>query len=120
MMDTTYITPLLGILTVLVGIIGWSVRFVIVLIRALRDDLKEYVRRETCRAHREAIERQIDEIRVLLKFGRRYGDSALSEVLRWFNNSMERDSFEESLNKAKQHIPTPPADCSGACKTETE
>ena len=98
MSDSTFM-DVLGIVTpILVTAVGWSVRLVINQIRALREDLKEYVRRETCRAHRNAIEREIEEMRSFLKFGRRVGDGALNELVKTFNEHMEREDM-------------PPCDC---------
>lgn len=90
MSDSTFMDVLSIVTPILVTAVGWSVRLVINQIRALREDLKEYVRRETCRAHRGSIEREIEEMRHLLKFGRRVGDGALAEMVKTFNDHMER------------------------------
>lgn len=90
MSDGTFMDVLSIVTPILVTAVGWSVRLVINQIRALREDLKEYVRRETCRAHRGSIEREIEEMRHLLKFGRRVGDGALAEMVKTFNDHMER------------------------------
>lgn len=90
---------------IIVGLVGIGIRIVINLIRSLREDLKEYVRRETCRAHREAIAREISDIRNLIKFGRRQGDGALTELINAFNERMHRVEQEE---QAEQKNNTPP------------
>lgn len=90
MSDGTFMDVLSIVTPILVTAVGWSVRLVINQIRALREDLKEYVRRETCRAHRGSIEREIEEMRHLLKFGRRIGDGALAEMVKTFNEHMDR------------------------------
>ena len=91
MMSDNAFMQILSIVTpILVTAVGWSVRLVINQIRALREDLKEYVRRETCRAHRTALERELEEMRNFLKFGRRIGDGALTDLVKTFNEYMER------------------------------
>jgi hypothetical protein len=53
-----------GALTpVALAIIGWGVRLVWSEIKALREEQREYVRQETCRVHRELMQRQIDDLR---------------------------------------------------------
>lgn len=96
MTDGTFMDVLSIVTPILVTAVGWSVRLVINQIRALREDLKEYVRRETCRAHRGSIEREIEEMRHLLKFGRRVGDGALAEMVKTFNEHMDRQEQDDA------------------------
>ena len=91
MNDNTFLDILSVVTPILVTAVGWSVRLVINQIRALREDLKEYVRRETCKAHRSAFERELEDMRNLIKFGRRTGDGALTELVKTFNENMGRE-----------------------------
>lgn len=43
--------------------VGWGVRLIWSEIRSQRAELREYVRRETCKAHREHVQRQLDALR---------------------------------------------------------
>ena len=107
------IWPLLAILTtILLTAVGWGIRAVLARVNRLdektehifaevirkmdanrneiRDYLREYVRRETCRAHREAIHKELDDIKAHLKFGRRYGDNIYTDMVKHFNGLMNR------------------------------
>jgi len=94
-----------------VGAVAIGTRIIINMIRSLREDLKEYVRRETCRAHRGSIEREIDELRHMLKFGRRVGDGALSELVKTFNDHLERADLEDAERADAVRS------CGGSCHT---
>ena len=48
---------------VAVAVAGWGIRLIWFEIRQLRNEQKEYVTRETCRTHRENIERQLRELK---------------------------------------------------------
>lgn len=95
MNDSTFLDILSVVTPILVTAVGWSVRLVINQIRALREDLKEYVRRETCAAHRgtlqdkmmqlwrhdevfarrlESLERRMENISGAVRYGRRAED----------------------------------------------
>lgn len=61
---TVDIMDILQILTpVAVAIVGWGVRLIWGEIKAQRAELREYVRQETCKAHRADIHRQIEALR---------------------------------------------------------
>lgn len=47
---------------VVISIVGWGVKQVYNEIRAQRQELREYVRQETCKAHREHFQRQLDAL----------------------------------------------------------
>lgn len=54
----------LQILTpVAVGIVGWGVRLIWGEIKSQRAEMRELVRNETCKAHREHIQRQLDMLK---------------------------------------------------------
>ena len=94
MTESQFLNGVIIMTPILVGAVGWSVRLVIAQIRALREDLKEYVRRETCRAHRDSIGREIMEIKSVIKFGRRSGDKVLSELIALYNKHMDKTESE--------------------------
>jgi len=55
---------ILQILTpIAIAIVGWGVRLIWSEIKAQRAELREYVRQETCKAHRADIHRQIEALR---------------------------------------------------------
>lgn len=55
---------ILQILTpIAIAIVGWGVRLIWSEIKALRAEQREYVRQETCKAHRADIHRQIEALR---------------------------------------------------------
>ena len=108
------IWPLLAILTtILLTAVGWGIRAVLARVNRLdektehifaeviskmdanrneiRAYLREYVRRETCRAHREAIHKELDDIKAHLKFGRRFGDNIYTDMVRHFNELLKRE-----------------------------
>lgn len=61
---TVEIWDVLQILTpIAVGVVGWGVRLVWSEIKSWRDELREYVRQETCKAHRADIQRQLADLR---------------------------------------------------------
>lgn len=61
---TVEIWDVLQILTpIAVGIVGWGVRLIWSEIKSWRAELREYVRQETCKAHREHIQRQIEALK---------------------------------------------------------
>jgi hypothetical protein len=61
---TVEVWDVLQILTpVAVGIVGWGVKLIWSEIKAQRAELREYVRQETCKAHRADIHRQIETLR---------------------------------------------------------
>lgn len=47
---------------VLIAVVGFFARLILGEVRAQRAEMKEYVRQETCRAHREHIQRQLDTL----------------------------------------------------------
>ncbi len=54
----------LQILTpIAIAIVGWGVKLIWSEIKAQRAELREYVRQETCKAHREHFQRQLDALR---------------------------------------------------------
>lgn len=48
---------------VILAVVGWGVRLVWGEIRSLRAEMREYVRQETCRVHRENIQHQLNSLR---------------------------------------------------------
>ena len=61
---TVEIMDVLQILTpVAVFVVGYGVRLIWSEIKSQRAELREYVRQETCKAHREHFQRQIDALR---------------------------------------------------------
>jgi len=61
---TVDIWDVLQILTPLaVTVVGWGVRLIWSEIKSQRAELREYVRQETCKAHREHFQRQIEALR---------------------------------------------------------
>lgn len=64
-MDMT--VDLLDILQVItpaaVAVVGWGVKLIWSEIKAQRAELREYVRQETCKAHRADLQRQIADLR---------------------------------------------------------
>lgn len=55
----------LQILTpIAIAIVGWGVKLIWSEIKAQRAELREYVRQETCKAHRADMQRQIEGLRV--------------------------------------------------------
>ena len=110
--EINFLQALSIITPVLLTAVGWGIRAVIARVNRLdekaervftellkkmdanrveiREYLKEYVRRETCRAHREAIHKELDDIKAHLKFGRRYGDNIYTDMVKHFNGLMKR------------------------------
>lgn len=61
---TVDLLDILQILTpIAVAVVGWGVRLIWSEIKAQRAELREYVRQETCKAHREHFQRQLDALR---------------------------------------------------------
>ena len=61
---TVEIMDVLQILTpVAIGVVGWGVRLIWSEIKSQRAELREYVRQETCKAHRADLQRQIADLR---------------------------------------------------------
>ncbi|MGD9576232.1 hypothetical protein [Desulfovibrio sp.] len=61
---TVDLLDILQVLTpIAVAIVGWGVRLIWSEIKAQRAELREYVRQETCKAHREHFQRQLDALR---------------------------------------------------------
>lgn len=46
-----------------VAVVGWGVKLIWSEIKAQRAELREYVRQETCKAHRADMQRQIADLR---------------------------------------------------------
>ena len=46
-----------------IAVVGWGVKLIWSEIKAQRAELREYVRQETCKAHRADIHRQIEALR---------------------------------------------------------
>lgn len=58
------IIDIVQILTpVVLTLLGWGVRLIWSEIRHLRNEQREYVTNQTCRMHREHIEKQIQELK---------------------------------------------------------
>ena len=109
--QSLYLVVASGVVTCVLTVVGWGIRAALQRINRmdakvdatfseiitrmdanraeLHEFLKEYVRRETCRAHRDAIGRQIADLRSMVKFGRRVGDRVLSDVIQHFNEVVE-------------------------------
>ena len=61
---TVDLLDILQVLTpIAVAIVGWGVRLIWSEIKAQRAELREYVTQETCKAHREHFQRQLDALR---------------------------------------------------------
>lgn len=61
---TVDLLDILQVLTpIAVTIVGWGVKLIWSEIKAQRAELREYVRQETCKAHREHFQRQIEALR---------------------------------------------------------
>ncbi|MBT9748605.1 hypothetical protein [Desulfovibrio desulfuricans] len=61
---TVDLLDILQVLTpIAVAIVGWGVRLIWSEIKSWRAELREYVRQETCKAHREHFQRQLDALR---------------------------------------------------------
>lgn len=61
---TVDLLDILQIVTpVAVAIVGWGVKLIWSEIKSWRAELREYVRQETCKAHREHFQRQLDALR---------------------------------------------------------
>lgn len=61
---TVEIMDVLQILTPLaITVVGYGVRLIWSEIKSQRAELREYVRQETCKAHREHFQRQIEALR---------------------------------------------------------
>ena len=61
---TVDLFDILQILTpIAIAVVGWGVRLIWSEIKAQRDELREYVRQETCKAHRANMQRQIETLR---------------------------------------------------------
>ena len=61
---TVDLLDILQIVTpVAVAIVGWGVKLIWSEIKRWRAELREYVRQETCKAHREHFQRQLDALR---------------------------------------------------------
>lgn len=61
---TVDLLDILQIVTpVAVAVVGWGVKLIWSEIKAQRAELREYVRQETCKAHREHFQRQIEALR---------------------------------------------------------
>lgn len=55
---------ILQVLTpVAIAVVGWGVKLIWSEIKAQRAELREYVRQETCKAHRADMQRQIEALR---------------------------------------------------------
>ena len=46
-----------------IAVVGWGVKLIWSEIKAQRAELREYVRQETCKAHRADLQRQIADLR---------------------------------------------------------
>ena len=61
---TVNLFDILQILTpIAIAIVGWGVKLIWSEIKSWRAELREYVRQETCKAHREHFQRQLDALR---------------------------------------------------------
>ncbi|MDY0204837.1 MULTISPECIES: hypothetical protein [unclassified Desulfovibrio] len=61
---TVEIMDVLQILTPLaIAVVGYGVRLIWSEIKSQRAELREYVRQETCKAHRADLQRQIADLR---------------------------------------------------------
>lgn len=61
---TVDLFDILQILTpIAIAIVGWGVKLIWSEIKSWRAELREYVRQETCKAHREHFQRQLDALR---------------------------------------------------------
>lgn len=61
---TVDIMDILQILTpIAVTVVGWGVKLIWSEIKSWRAELREYVRQETCKAHRADMQRQIEALR---------------------------------------------------------
>ncbi|ATD81139.1 hypothetical protein SAMN02910291_00477 [Desulfovibrio desulfuricans] len=61
---TVEIWDVLQVLTpAAVALVGWGVRLIWSEIKSQRAELREYVRQETCKAHRADLQRQIADLR---------------------------------------------------------
>ena len=61
---TVDLLDILQIVTpVAVAIVGWGVKLIWSEFKSWRAELREYVRQETCKAHREHFQRQLDALR---------------------------------------------------------
>ena len=61
---TVDLFDILQVLTpVAIAVVGWGVKLIWSEIKAQRAELREYVRQETCKAHREHFQRQLDALR---------------------------------------------------------
>ena len=60
---TDEIFKLLQIITpIILFLVGLGVKLILSELREQRDTLREYVRKETCAAHREQIQRQLEAV----------------------------------------------------------
>ena len=46
-----------------ISVVGWGVRLIWTEIRTQREAMREYVRQESCRMHREQIQQQIEAMK---------------------------------------------------------
>lgn len=61
---TVDLFSVLQILTpIAIAVVGWGVKLIWSEIKAQRAELREYVRQETCKAHRADMQRQIEALR---------------------------------------------------------
>lgn len=61
---TVDIMDILQIITpIAVTVVGWGVKLIWSEIKSWRAELREYVRQETCQAHIEHFQRQLDALR---------------------------------------------------------
>ena len=63
-MTVEHLLSILQIITpAAVAVVGWGVKLIWSEIRSQRAELREYVRQETCKAHRADMQRQIEALR---------------------------------------------------------
>ncbi len=117
MNDTTFLQVIGICITVFATAVGWGVKIILSNLRQIREDIKGAVHKDTCAAHREFIETEIADLKAIVKFGRRGGDSLLMEVVKTFNQHVEGQSGELNGADEEQKKPIGDSVCD-SCDTE--
>lgn len=138
--EQTALTAFSIFVTIVLAILGWGIRAALIrfshldtkvdrtfseitqLLSAFRLEIKEYlkdcVRHETCKAYRDTFDKELRDIKAHLKFGRRYGDSMLTSMVKHFNENM-MDSHPCENCDEKSECPTNLVDRAESLQTQS-
>ncbi len=108
--DSVVLTIFSVFVTLILAFLGWGIRVAInrfnrldrkvdstfgdiaSVLSSFRTEIKEYlkdcVRNDTCKAHRDNINKELNDVKAHIKFGRRYGDAVFTSMVKHFNDTV--------------------------------